>query len=75
MRLLREEDNNALVLWRLSLVALQICHFTPELCQMQERETEVWVRGSQGGAVTVSRFFSAKAAGVGLTGQSVQAAN
>jgi len=34
---------------------------------MQERETKCWVSGRQGSALAVSRFFSAKAAGVDLT--------
>jgi hypothetical protein len=42
---------------------------------MQERETEIGVRGRQGSALAVSRFFSAKAAGIGLAGRSVQVAD
>ena len=41
---------------------------------MQERESEVGVCGRQGGALAVSRLFSAKAAGIGLAGRSVQVA-
>jgi hypothetical protein len=74
VRPLREEDNDILVLRLLSLVAARICHFTPEVCQTQERETEVRVRGRQGGALAVSRFLSAKAAGISLAGRSVQVA-
>ena len=63
---LREEENDVLILWLVSLVALHVCHFTPELCQMQERKTELGVRGGQGGALAVPRFFSAKAASISL---------
>jgi hypothetical protein len=38
---------------------------------MQERETEFRVRDRQGGAPAVSRFFSAKTAGIGLARRAV----
>ena len=42
---------------------------------MQECETEVRVRGRQGGALAVFRFFSAKAASIGFAPRAVEVAD